>query len=729
MASHCAIAASHLARLASLAIGLASAAPLAAGQEAAREPTIDTRRVARGPVVDGRLDDPAWAGAAIVSDFRQKEPVEGQEATETTRVRIVYDQATLYVGVELLDGAPAEIRASELRRDNSLESDDTFAVLIDSNHDHRNAFVFRVNPRGTRYDGIIRNEGRNINSDWDEQWTAAATLTERGWVAEIAIPFKILRFSGAKDQRWGVNFERVIKRKNESAYWAGWDRSYAFYHVSQAGHLAGLSEIRQVERMRLRPYVVAGAEKLDAVAGPLGRRAVRAVGIDDLKLAATSSLTADLSVNPDFAQTEVDQQRVNLTRFSLFFPEKRQFFIEGSDSLRMGVGLLHFGPPPLELMYSRRIGLSDRGEPTSIIGGGKLTGKAGGLDLGVLNVQTEREGSQPGENFGVVRLRKEVLGRSYVGALVTNREGGGRFNRVAGADARFVFRQHLTVAGLAARSFATSAGGSQWARQLGAEWVDDTLEAGANYIEIDPAFEPGIGFLRRHDRLVGARGSVKPRPRGTLVRQFEITPSAVVYHDRDGTLVQRDATFTFGTAFQSGDRIDVAAGSYLERLRQPFPIGAGVVVPVGLYEWNNARVTLRSFNGRKVGANATMDIGDFYRGTKRSVDLGGEVRPNKNISLNASYGFNKVDLPEGAFRTHLAGLRVNVSFTTTLLTSAYLQYNSSGDLAAVHVRLNYIFRTIDNVYLVYNDTRFTAGQFVDKHNRSLVLKVTYSVHR
>lgn len=723
------IAASHAARLALLAIGLASAAPPAAGQEAAREPTIDARRVARGPVVDGRLEDPAWAGAAIVSDFREKEPVEGREATETTRVRIVYDQATLYVGVELLDREPAQIRASELRRDNSLESDDTFAVLLDSHHDHRNAFLFRINPRGTRYDGIIRNENRNINSDWDEQWTAAATLTERGWVAEIAIPFKILRFSGAKDQRWGINFERIIKRKNESAYWSGWDRNFAFYHVSQAGHLAGLSDIKQIERLRLRPYVVTGAEKLDAVARSPGGRAIGEVGIDDLKLAVTSNLTADLSANPDFAQTEVDQQRVNLTRFSLFFPEKRQFFIEGSDSLRMGVGLLHFGPPPLELMYSRRIGLSDRGEPTSIIAGGKLTGKVGGFDLGVLNVQTDGQESQAGENFGAARLRKEVLGRSYVGAIVTNREGGGRFNRVAGADARFVFRQHLTVAGLAARSFATSVRGPQWARQLGAEWVDDKLEAGVNYIEIDPAFEPGVGFLRRHDRMMGGRMSVKPRPRGTLIRQFEIIPSAVMYQERDGTLAQRDMKFTFGTALQSGDRIEVAAETYLERLRQPFPIGAGVVVPAGLYEWNNARVTLRSFNGRKVGANATMDIGDFYRGTKRSVDMGGDVRPNKNISLNVSYGFNQIDLPEGAFSTHLVGLRWNVSFTTNLLTSAYLQYNSTGDLAALQVRLNYIFRTIDNVYLVYNDTRFTAGLFDDKHNRSLVLKVTYSMHR
>jgi hypothetical protein len=723
------IATSNPGLLTLLTIGFTLSARLAAGQGAGPEPTIDVRLVSRGPAIDGRLDDPAWAGTAAIADFRQKEPVEGQAATEPTTVRIVYDAANLYIGIELTDREPAQIRASELRRDNTLESDDTFAILLDSYHDHRNAFLFRVNPRGTRYDGMIRNESRFINSDWDEQWTAAAILTEQGWNAEVAIPFKILRFSGGENQRWGINFERVIKRKNEFAYWTGWDRNYAFHHVSQAGHLVGLSGIKQTERLRLRPYVVAGAEKLDAVAVPAGGHAVREVGIDDLKFAVTSTLTADLAVNPDFAQTEVDQQRVNLTRYSLFFPEKRQFFIEGSDSLRMGIALLHFGPPPLELMYSRQIGLSDRGEPTSIIGGGKLTGKVGGFDLGLLDVQTDRNGSQPGENFGAARLRKEMLGRSYVGAIITNRQGGGRFNRVTGADARFVFKQHLTVAGLAARSFATNARGHQWARQLGAEWVDDRLEAGANYLEIDPAFEAGVGFLRRHDRMIGTRVSVKPRPRGTLVRQFDLTPLAVFYHDRDGKLVQRDGKLTFGTSFQSGDRIEVAAENYTERLRQGFPIGGGVVVPAGLYQWNNGRLVMRTFSGRRLVATATIDVGDFYDGRRRSFDMGSDIRPSKNVSLNVSYGRNRINLPEGAFTTHLVGLRWNVSFTTNLLTSAYLQYSSSGELAGIQVRLNYIFRTIDNIYLVYNDTRFTAGQFVHKDNRSLILKATYSVHR
>ena len=692
-------------------------------------PEVGAVRATQPPVIDGRLDDAAWRNASVVSAFRQKEPDEGADATEATRVRVLFDQANLYIGVELLDRDPSQILASELRRDNLLESDDTFAVLLDTYHDHRNAFLFRVNPRGTRFDGIIRNENRNINADWDEAWTAAAAITAEGWTAEIVIPFRVLRFSGERDQRWGINFERIIRRKNEAAYWAGWDRNYSFYHVSQAGHLSGLSDVRQAERIRVRPYVVSGVEQLDAVSTPAGASAVREVGIDDLKFALTSNLTADLSLNPDFAQTEVDAQRVNLTRYSLFFPEKRQFFIEGAESLRMGVGLLHFGPPPLEMMYSRSMGLSDRGEPTPILAGGKLTGKMAGFDLGLLNVQADRKGTQPARNFSVARIRKELLGRSYVGAIATNRAGSGAFNRVAGADARFVFKEHLVVAGLAARSFASRSSGARWARQLGAEWTDDRIEAGANYLEVDPGFDPGVGFVRRHDRMMGTRVSLKPRPRGSLVRQFDITPSLVFYHDHGGTLVQRDAKFIVGTAFQSGDRIEVAAERYLERFQQPFAIGSGVVVPIGLYTWNNCRVTARSFTGRIVNRNATVDVGEFYGGTKRSLDMGTDLRPSKNLSLNLSYAVNDVALPTGTFRTHLVGVRWNVSFTTSLLTSAYLQYNSAGELAAVQVRLNYIFRTIDNIYLVFNDTRFTGGAFADRDNRSLVLKATYSVSR
>jgi len=680
------------------------------------------------PRIDGRLDDAVWKGAPAIDGFKQREPAEGADASETTTVRILYDETNLYIGAELADGDASGIRASELRRDNTLESDDSFAVLLDTYLDNRNAFVFRVNPRGTRYDALIRNESRFYYADWDEQWTAAAVLTDTGWSVELVIPFKVLRFRSAPTQSWGLNFERVIKRKNELAYWRGWGRNFTFHNVSQAGRLDGLTGIKQAERWRLRPYVLAGGEDLDAVAQPQGRRRITEVGIDDLKWQATSTLTADLAVNPDFAQTEVDAQQVNLTRFSLFFPEKRQFFIEGADSLRMGVGLLHFGPPPLEMVYTRNIGLSSTGSPIAIPVGGKLTGKAGGFDIGILNAQTEGVGDRDGENFSIARVRKEVLGRSYIGAIATNRQGGGARNTLVGADARFTFFNYLNVMGMAARAEDRGRPG-QWAKQLGAEWRADQLELGANYIDIDPAFNAGIGYVRVRERLIGVRGSLKPRPKRWRIRQFEITPSTVWYHDAESVLRSRESNLTLATAFESGDRIEIVPFDSYERIVRPFAIGPGATLAPGEYDWRGVTTNIRTYNGRKASGTLSLSVGDFYDGNKNTVTVSGDLRPNRMFSFNPSYQVNDVRLSRGAFVTHLFGLRANVSFSTNLLTSAFAQYNSTGQLAATQVRLNYIFRGIDNIYLVYNETRFTAGVFDGRANRSLALKATYSIHR
>ena len=692
-------------------------------------PAMTATHVEEAPSIDGRLDEPVWQGVPGVSQFYQKEPVEGEPATETTTVNVLYDRAYLYIGVELLDSEPLEIRASELRRDSTLENDDSFGIAIDSHHDHRNAFVFRINPQGTRFDAVIRNEASNLDQAWDEEWTAAAVMTEQGWSAEFSIPFKILRFSAAEEQVWGVNFERVIKRKNESVYWSGWDRDFGFHHISQAGHLGGLTEIRQAERLRIRPYLLAGVERFNATSSPHTEGRWGA-GIDDLKYAVTSNLTADLAFNPDFGQVEVDAQQVNLTRFSLFFREKRQFFIEGSDSLRMGLGLLHFGPPPVELFHSRRIGLSDAGEPIRILAGSKLTGKVGEFNLGFLNVQTGEDQGQPGENFTAARFRKEMLGRSYVGGIFTNRQGGGNFNRVAGMDARFVLKRYLHVMGMLAKSFSSEiSSDKEWLRQIGAEWRTDLVTAGVNYMDIEPDFDPGIGFLRRRDRMIGTRVVLKPRPGGEPIRNFEITPSLVYFHDEDRVLKSRNADLGFGIVFQSGDKVEFEIANDVERLFKEFPIGPGVTLPVGLYQWNAGEVSFRSFNGRKLAGSAGVSIGDFYNGTKNSFDLAGEFRPNETVNFSPSYEFNDIDLIEGSFNTHLFGLRANVSFTNDLLSSAFLQYNSKGALAALQVRFNYIFRTIDNFFIVYNETRFTDGVFSGESDRSLIFKITYSLHR
>jgi hypothetical protein len=331
-------------------------------------------------------------------------------------------------------------------------------------------------------------------------------------------------------------------------------------------------------------------------------------------------------------------------------------------------------------------------------------------------------------------MRKEILGRSYVGAIFTNRQGDGRFNRVVGADARFVFLKYLNIAALAARSAESTVpsgvlrGDKRWVRQAGVEWRADKLEAGMNYIGIDPDFNPATGFVRRHDRMFGQRVSYKPRPRGRVIRQLEFTPTNVAYYNDTGTLLSRNSHIPIAASFQSGDRLEMDVGNVAETLLRPFNVGP-VTLPVGGYEWNESTLTLRTYNGRQLSGNVGFTVGDFYNGAKRTWNLSTEVRPGKNLSLQPAYSYNNVDLAQGSFKTHLIGVRSNVSFSTNLLTSAYVQYNSAGELAAVQVRLNYIFRTIDNFIVAYNEMRYTDGLLSGKSNQSLVLKVTYSVHR
>ena len=435
-------------------------------------------------------------------------------------------------------------------------------------------------------------------------------------------------------------------------------------------------------------------------------------------------------MNSDFAQTEVDAQRVNLTRFSLFFPEKRQFFIEGADSLRMGVGLLHFGPPPLELFYSRAIGLAGDGTQIPVQVGAKLTGKVSGFDVGVLDVQTDDLGRSPGENFAVGRVRKEVLGRSYIGAIMTNREGGGQRNTILGGDARFTFFKNFNVMGLFARADDTRVDEEPMGHAARRGVALRSSRAGRQLHRrgpglprrhrLRPSERAHAGHSRRrssHGPNAGASGSSKSLRAwcGTT------TPAARCARARGRSSWPRRSKRA--TAWRCRFRTPTIACPGRFRLARVWccrPRPSSGMPP---------RATFRSFNGRKVSGSVSVSAGDYYSGTKQTVTLQGDIRQSRYVSFNPSYEVNDVELREGAFRTHLVGLRANVSFSTSLLTSIYAQYNSAGQLAATQVRLNYIFRTIDNVYLVFNDTHFTEGVFEGKANRSLVAKVTYSVSR
>ena len=699
-------------------------------------------RVDSPPVLDGLVNDTVWQTTDAVGDFLQREPREGGQPSERTEARMVYDDDNLYFGFILYDSDPNAIRATQLRRD-SLRvargigagfsggggrgggSDDTIAVLLDTFHDHRNAFLFAVNSLGTKYDATVRGESQ-INGDWDERWEAAARVTERGWEAELAIPWAILRYN-AGNTTWGVDFRRDIRRKNEEVIWTNYRRDYEFIQVSQAGHLAGLENLTLTERFRFKPYVIAAYDSLQQRLDPVSE-GMADFGVEDFKIKLNSNLTSQLTYNTDFAQVEVDEQRVNLTRFSLFFPEKREFFLEAANNFSFGPTRGGFGPPVLRMYHSRNIGLADDGTPLPIDFGAKITGKIGRGNLGLLNVQTGDSPLGPGRNFTTFRWRQDVLSRSSIGAFATNVQGAdGDYNRVVGVDTNFTFFENLNISAFAAQSRAKDVDGGAWVGGMSVDWNSDLWQAYADITMIEPGFRNDLGFVLRRDIVrQDYEAQYKPRPSWPWLRQVALVLKHEQFNDLDGRLISIDQYIDLRPTFESGDSFFLGFERNFERLDLPFAIHPEVTIPAGDYWFTFVDVGLGTNAARTVSANLFGEIGGFYDGTRISLIPGLTVRFSETFTLRPQLSFNKVDLPGGSFTSNVARLRTEFSFSDRVLTDGLLQYNSLADELSLFARLRYIYQSGDSVYLVYRQARIYDGTFPGAADRSLIGKMTYA---
>ena len=648
-------------------------------------PEMAVSHATEAPVMDGIVDDASWALGDVASGFLQREPRQGQGASERTEVRILYDDENLYIGVIAYDSDPGAILASELRRDalggggsggggDNRGSDDTVSVVLDTFNDGRSAFLFRVNPLGARYDATIRNESE-VNSDWDEAWDAAAQITSRGWEAELVIPLGILRYSTSASG-WGVDFERQIRRKNETVAWSNYRRDFRFIAVSQAGELRGFENLSLKQRFRLRPYFLGTSTSL--FEDPTRTNSVdQQLGIDDFKIQLTSTLTADLTYNTDFAQVELDDERVNLTRFSLFFPEKRDFFLEGANNFSFGPrgGDGSTEPPLLRLYHSRNIGLSDSGEPVPIDFGAKMTGKMAGGTMGLLHVRTDTPDLVGGQQFTALRWRQDVLSRSNIGALVTNVErADGGTNTVVGADASFTFFDNLNIAGFAARATDDALEDGKLAAQLRVAWQSDLWRASFDLTHIDPEFRADLGFVLRQDVVRRVyRASWNPRPGGIpWLRSVNFSANQTTFHDTHGELVTRESWAGAFLNTEAGDFGGVIGASFFERLDLPFQIHPEVTIPPGEYRFRYLYSLFRSFAGRWVSIGGDARIGSFYDGTIVTVSPRLTFRPSPNLLISPAFSFNKFDLPAGSFTSNVLNTRVSYSFSDRWLTDALM---------------------------------------------------------
>ncbi|MGE3958970.1 MAG: DUF5916 domain-containing protein [Vicinamibacterales bacterium] len=704
------------------------------------------------PRIDGRLDDEVWQLAPAFGDFIQREPRVGARSTERTEFRVLYDDRRLYVAIWAYEPDAGGIVASEMLRDSALRKGDAVRIVLDTFHDHRNAFYFSTNPLGAQKDGYSTENGI-MNWEWNAVWEVKVTRDAEGWYSEFAIPLSQIRFRETEGpQEWGFNVGRIIIHKREETHFTPFPREWqgpGIYRISGAGLLTGLSGLVPRRRLEFIPF---GAPQVsrDFDAGTPTRR--KAGYGFDLRASVTSTLNADVTYRTDFAQVEADQDVVNLTRFGLFFPEKRQFFTQGSSIFGFGrlndeggTGARTNAAGPLSLYYSRSIGLSTDGREVPIIGGGRVSGNVGNYAVGLMNIETDdadyaigtRAVHIPKANYTVARLRRNILRSSSIGAIVLNRQGAvgaSSYNRTIGLDGIFsLFRDSVKIVSLFGKTFTPGSTGRDMAGVLNADWTRDRYNATIGYSDIQERFNAEMGFIPRTDIRKGNAGAGwTPRPRWRGVRQLSVSANTEYFEDHRGTPLSRthDASFSLTRNDRSSFRVGVA--SDFDNPTTAFRIGPTTIAPGG-YDWLTLSLSGNSDDSRRVYGSAGVDVGGYYGGDKTTLRASINLLPLETLLVENSYTRNMIELPGAApYRTNVLSTRVSYSLSPTLFLKAFVQYNDDRRLANVNLLLWSIYRPGSDLYVVYNegfDTAVPGPQALRTRNRVFSVKMSWWLSR
>jgi hypothetical protein len=720
-----------------LALGAVTLLPDDARAQEARELyRIGAVRVDEAPTLDGYVNDAVWQMADLIDGFVQQEPNEGDPASERTEVRIIYDAENLYIGLIAYDASPGAVSATEMRRDsNRILEEDNFQIILDTFMDSRSGYMFVTNPLGAQLDQQVFNEGvggrpgqvsSNINRDWDGIWHVEARRTDEGWSAEIAIPVVTLRFPDRQVQRWGINLMRNIGRKNEQAFWAPIPKAYGITRVSMAGSLDDLSALSRGSDLRIKPFVAGGARHV-AEDGGTEDTFQREMGLD-LRYGVSASLNLDVTINTDFAQAEVDDEQVNLTRFPLFFPEKREFFLENAGAFN--VGSTASNDRYAELFFSRRVGLSGTGDGIPILGGARLTGSVGRNDVAIMDVQTEGAFGQEAENFLVARYSRNVLDRSRVGAILVNKaqtDGGGDYNRTYAVDMLFAPAPDFSVTGFLAKTATRGVDGDDMGGYVNATWLSSTGRVYAEHVSLQDNFNPEVGFVPRTGiRTTKVHFEWNPRPGVLGIRVMSPMYNITYTTDQENRPVSRRHHYMVGTRFENGAYLNVWHNAYFDRLDEPFRVaGSEVTVGEGEYRFGEWRFSFDSNPARRVYYGLSFAPQDFYDGTRTDMSASLGLRLSSRLSTEARYQRNEVDLPAGAFDVDLGSLRVDFALSPTMTLRTLTQYNSLSEQWGTSARFRWTYSPGSDLYLVYDEVRRDPTGLAEYRDRRFILKLTY----
>lgn len=694
-------------------------------------PVTQAFRLSAPPQLDGNVaDDAAWSGVQPASRFWQVRPDEGRPATQRTEVYVGFTDDSLYVGVICFDDDPAGIIVTDSRRDSSLEETDSFQVILDSYHDRQNGFVFGTNPAGIEFDGqvvkqatdVFGSGGGGFNRNWDTSWNVKAVISDIGWSTEMQIPFKSLRYGAEDVQTWGINFQRNIRRNNEVAYWSPLSLQHDLYRVIDAGTLENL-EVPGQRNLKITPYVLGQASS----GGELtpGTHYDDEFGFD-IKYSLTPSLTLDATYNTDFAQVEVDEQQINLNRFSLFFPEKRPFFLENAGQFAVGDG------GEVELFFSRRIGISDDGDQIPIDAGLRLSGRMGrATNVGLLYMSTEAvPGIAPGNDFAVARVNQELRNRSSIGALFVDRSGDGSddYNRTYAIDGRWGIGENVDIEGWAAQTDTPGFSGSNDAFSVTANYSSAEWTNFVSYTQVGASFNPEVGFLRRSNyRKYSGLIFRRVRP-DDLWGLHEMRPhvSYTGYWDFDGFQESGKLHIDNHWEWQSGLEIHTGANATHEGVKQAFEIVDGVTIEPGTYKHEELQLVFFTNQAAPLSFGVSLIAGGFFGGDKVFVEPSLNYRIGETFSTELSWVHNDIDLPvaNGEFEVNLARLRISYSFTPKILLQALVQYDDVNDITATNLRFSWLQSANAGLFIVYNEVnefdshgRDTGKEFIIKYSR------------
>ena len=695
------------------------------------------------PVIDGDvLNDPAWEGVPIIVEkFTQKRPDEGQSATENTIVRVMYSDEFFYLSVICYDSKSDGIIISDTRRDSPLNNTDSFMFLLDTFKDYQNGYVFGTNAGGIEYDAQITGGGEGsamtrrfsvgtgggYNVNWDAVWQVKTEMGDYGWSAEFAIPFKTLRYKTEENQAWGINFQRVVARKQEEAHWAPIPRQFTMNRLISAGTLTGMN-VPTPRNLKIIPYALGQQNKHDGEESSITNNGDFGM---DAKLGIGSSLTMDLTYNTDFAQVEADEQQINLDRFSLFFPEKRAFFLENAGLFSVGEGG-GFSGPDIEMFFSRRIGIGEEGAQVPILGGGRLTGTFADMKVGVLSMRTNAVENISDENhYSVMRLKKELPNRTYLGGMFTdlNHLGeGGYTNRSYAVDGQLGIGELSQITGFAGITETPGLDMDKaYAYRIQAGRNTQQVSSTFSYSEVGSNFNPEMGYLKRENyRKWSGRIFTRFRPEN-LFGLLEFRPH--INYDGYWKLngFQQSGKWHIDThwEFRSGFEIHTGMNITREGVLEQFEIASDVLVPAATYDHKEVQIMIFTNQTKALSFSYKNIIGGFFGGERINLTPTIKLRYRDRFTSQFSSSYNNVSLPDGDIVTNLIRARLTYAFSPKIYIQSLLQYNSQSDEWSMNWRFIWQQSAAAGLYLVYNKTQDYNGIPIHDQTRSIVVKYSY----